>query len=164
MAENLARRLIAEHLIEGEMRPDAEIALKIDQFLLHDGTGPLCATVAPAPLGAEVRPDAEGFVKLPKAGVFESFAQDLSDVEETVLYAAQALTAGVALGGAVIEPAWRSKPSWYVVASNDRAIQPELQRCLASQMGATTIEVAASHGAMLAAPEPTAKLIGDAAA
>jgi aconitate hydratase len=43
MAENLARQLIAEHLIEGEMRPDAEIALKIDQFLLHDGTGPLCA-------------------------------------------------------------------------------------------------------------------------
>jgi hypothetical protein len=42
MAENLARQLIAEHLIEGEMRPDAEIALKIDQFLLHDGTGPLC--------------------------------------------------------------------------------------------------------------------------
>jgi aconitate hydratase len=43
MAENLARQLIAEHLIEGEMSPDAEIALKIDQFLLHDGTGPLCA-------------------------------------------------------------------------------------------------------------------------
>jgi aconitate hydratase len=43
MAENLGRQLIAEHLIEGEMRPDAEIALKIDQFLLHDGTGPLCA-------------------------------------------------------------------------------------------------------------------------
>ncbi|HXA69380.1 MAG TPA: hypothetical protein VNW24_02945 [Stellaceae bacterium] len=43
MAENLARQLIAEHLVEGEMRPDAEIALKIDQFLLHDGTGPLCA-------------------------------------------------------------------------------------------------------------------------
>jgi aconitate hydratase len=43
MAENLARKLIAEHLIEGEMRPHAEIALKIDQFLLHDGTGPLCA-------------------------------------------------------------------------------------------------------------------------
>ncbi len=43
MAENLARQLIAEHLIDGEMRPDAEISLKIDQFLLHDGTGPLCA-------------------------------------------------------------------------------------------------------------------------
>src|SRR6266481_1195345 len=43
MAENLARQLIAEHLIEGEMSPDAEIALKIDQFLLSDATGPLCA-------------------------------------------------------------------------------------------------------------------------
>ena len=43
MTENLARQLIAEHLVEGEMRPGAEIALKIDQFLLHDGTGPLCA-------------------------------------------------------------------------------------------------------------------------
>lgn len=45
LAENLARKLIAEHLIEGEMRPDAEIALKIDQFLLHDGTGPLSITL-----------------------------------------------------------------------------------------------------------------------
>jgi len=52
MAENLARQLIAEHLIEGEMRPDAEIALKIDQFLLHDGTGPLCALQLEA-MGAE---------------------------------------------------------------------------------------------------------------
>jgi hypothetical protein len=43
VAENLARQLIAEHLIECEMSLDAEIALKIDQFLLHDGTGPLCA-------------------------------------------------------------------------------------------------------------------------
>jgi|SRR6516165_7582961 len=43
MGNNLARQLIADHLVEGEMRPGEEIALKIDQFLLHDGTGPLCA-------------------------------------------------------------------------------------------------------------------------
>jgi homoaconitase/3-isopropylmalate dehydratase large subunit len=43
MGNNLARQLIADHLVEGEMRAGEEIALKIDQFLLHDGTGPLCA-------------------------------------------------------------------------------------------------------------------------
>jgi aconitate hydratase len=43
MGENLARQLIADHLVEGEMRPGEEIALKIDQFLMHDATGPLCA-------------------------------------------------------------------------------------------------------------------------
>jgi homoaconitase/3-isopropylmalate dehydratase large subunit len=57
MAENLARQLIAEHLIEGEVRPDAEIALKIDQLLMHDGTGPLCALQLEA-MGVEQVPAA----------------------------------------------------------------------------------------------------------
>ncbi len=79
--------------------------------------------------------------------------------------------AGASLGGNVTSPAWKTKPSWYVVASSDRAIlvassdraiQPTLQRTMAKAIKATTIEVAASHVAMLSKPEEVAKLIENA--
>jgi len=124
--------------------------------------GSLGASVEPAPLGAEIRPDAEGFLKLTESGVSNDFAQDVSTTEKDVLFAAQGPTAGAALGGNVTSPAWKTKPSWYLVASSDRAIQPALQRTMAKAIKATTIEVAASHVAMLSKPEEVAKLIENA--
>jgi len=70
--------------------------------------------------------------------------------------------AGASLGGNVTSPVWKTKPSWYLVASSDRAIQPTLQRTMAKAIKATTIEVAASHVAMLSKPEEVAKLIENA--
>ena len=67
--------------------------------------GSLGASVEPAPLGAEVRPDAEGYLKLTQSGVSNAFAQDLSDTEKLVLYSAQSPTAGAALGGTISSPA-----------------------------------------------------------
>jgi hypothetical protein len=71
--------------------------------------GSLGANVEPAPLGTEVRPDAEGYLKLTQSGVSDSFAQDLTDTEKLVLYSAQSPTAGAALGGTMSAPAWRGK-------------------------------------------------------
>ena len=76
-----------------------------------------------------------------------------------VLFAAQAPTAAGALGDNVSAAAWKSKPSWYLVATADRAIQPILERAMARNIKAKTIEVAASHVAMLARPRETANLI-----
>jgi hypothetical protein len=66
-----------------------------------ESAGSLGASVEPAPLGAEVRPDAQGYLKLTQSGVRDSFAQDLTDTEKLVLYSAQSPTAGAALGGTV---------------------------------------------------------------
>jgi pimeloyl-ACP methyl ester carboxylesterase len=123
----------------------------------------LGAGAKPAPMGSEVRPDAAGFLKLTEAGVKTDFAQDLSPAEKNVLFAAQAPTAAAAFGENVSAAAWKTKPSWYLVATNDRAIQPSLERAMARNIKAKTIEVAASHVAMLARPEETANLILEAA-
>jgi pimeloyl-ACP methyl ester carboxylesterase len=125
--------------------------------------GSLGASAEPAPMGLEVRPDAAGFLKLTEAGVKNDFAQDLSPAEKNLLFAAQAPTAAAALGENVSTAAWKTKPSWYLVATNDRAIQPSLERAMAKTIKAKAVEVAASHVAMLARPQETADLILEAA-
>ncbi len=67
-----------------------------------------------------------------------------------------------ALGGAVSEPAWRVKPSWYLVATDDRMIPPPAQRAMAERAGATVIEVAGSHAVYVSQPEAVADLINAA--
>jgi hypothetical protein len=125
--------------------------------------GSLGASVEPAPMGAEVRPDAQGFLKLTEAGVKNDFVQDLTPIEKSILFAAQAPTAAAALGENISVASWKAKPSWYLVATADRAIQPSLERAMAKAINAKTVEIASSHVAMLARPEETANLILEAA-
>jgi pimeloyl-ACP methyl ester carboxylesterase len=124
--------------------------------------GSLGAGAEPAPMGAEVRPDAAGFLKITEAGVKDDFAQDLSPTEKNVLFAAQAPTAAAAFGETVSAAAWKTKPSWYLVATADRAIPPSLERVMAKTIKAKTVEIASSHVAMLARPQETASLILEA--
>jgi pimeloyl-ACP methyl ester carboxylesterase len=98
--------------------------------------GSLGASVEPAPMGAEVRPDAQGFLKLTEAGVKNDFAQDLTLTEKSILFAAQAPTAAAAFGENVSVASWKTKPSWYLVARADRAIQPSLERTMAKNIKA----------------------------
>lgn len=126
--------------------------------------GSLNASVPAAPLAAEVRPDSEGFLKLTETGVSEDFAQDLSPAEKLDLYAAQAPTNVKSLGGSISTPAWRSKPSWYIVAADDRAIPPTLEAAMAKTIGANTTTVQGSHLIMLSKASEVAAVIEDAAA
>jgi pimeloyl-ACP methyl ester carboxylesterase len=116
-----------------------------------------------APLGAELRPDAQGFFSITPKGIAEDFAQDLQKAEIEVLTATQGPTSGAAFGGTVTTAAWKAKPSWFVIAGNDRAIPPELQKAEAVRMKATAITLASSHLAMLSHPTEVAELIGKAA-
>src|SRR5260370_9416983 len=125
--------------------------------------GSLGARPEAAPRGAEVRPAAQGFLKLSEAGVMTDFAQDLTPTEKRILFAAQAPTAAGVFGENVSVASWKTKPSWYLVATADRAIQPSLERAMAKAINATTVEIASSHLAMLARPEETANLILEAA-
>ena len=129
-----------------------------------ESAGSLGASVDPSPLGAELRPDSEGFLKMSEHGYYTAFAQDLADDEKSALYAAQAPSHVAALGGAIKRASWKSKPTWYVVATQDGAIQPSLERTMAKRMGATTIEIEASHLVMISHPKETAEMIIQAAA
>jgi len=118
----------------------------------------------PAPLGSEVRTDAEGFLTVTPKGIAEDFAQDLTDKEKQILTATQAPTAGAVFGATVTTAAWKTKPSWSVIASNDRAVSPELQKAEAAAMKAASITVPSSHVPMLSHPKEVADLIEQAAA
>jgi len=96
-------------------------------------------------------------------GIAEDFAQDLPDKDKQLLTATQAPTAGAVFGATVTTAAWKNKPSWCVIAGNDRAVPPELQKSEAEAMKATSITVASSHVPMLSHPKEVADLIGQAA-
>ncbi len=121
-------------------------------------------TSVPTPVGAELRPDKNGFLKLTDKGIAADFAQDLSAKEIAILTATQIPTSVAAMKGEVTTPAWKSKPSWYIIAANDRTISPDLEAAQAKKIGATTITVQSSHVAMLAQPPTVADVIFNAAA
>jgi pimeloyl-ACP methyl ester carboxylesterase len=118
----------------------------------------------PPPVANELRPDAAGFLSVTPKGIAEDFAQDLTDQEKAVVAATQGPTAGAAFGATITTAAWKTKPSWFVIAANDRAIPPALEKAEAARMKATTITVPSSHVAMLSHPKEVATLIEQAAA
>ena len=120
-------------------------------------------TSVQTPIGSRLRPDSSGYLKLTGKGIAEDFAQDLSPKEIEVLTATQVPTSVSAMKGEVTTPAWKSKPSWYIIAANDRAISPELESSQAKRIGATTTTVPSSHVIMLAQPSKVANVIFEAA-
>src|SRR5215469_10867276 len=118
---------------------------------------------SPAPIGSEVRADASGFLTVTAKGIAEDFAQDLPDNEKQVLTATQGATAAAVFEAAITTAAWKTKPSWFVIASNDRAVAPELEKAEAAAMKATSITVPSSHVPMLSHPKEVADLIERAA-
>jgi pimeloyl-ACP methyl ester carboxylesterase len=118
----------------------------------------------PAPLGSEVKADAEGFLTVTPKGIAEDLAQDLTDDEKQLLTATQGPTAAAVFGSTVTTAAWKTKPSWFVIASNDRAVSPDLEKAEATAMKATSITISSSHVPMLSHPKEVADLIEQAAA
>src|SRR6266571_5051231 len=128
-----------------------------------EAVGELGKEFPPAPGGAELRPDVGGFLTMTTKGVLENFAQDLPMAQRKLLAATQGPTNGAAFGAKLTHAAWKTKPTWYVVAANDRMIPPDLERKFARTMKAKTIELATSHVVMLSRPAEVAKLIVEAA-
>jgi len=92
------------------------------------------------------------------------FGGDLPPQKAKVLYAVQQPFHKALLTGKTTNAAWRSKPSYYAVSTEDRTINPDLQRFMAKRMGAKTIEVKASHLGLISHPDEIASLIKEAAA
>src|SRR6266446_6777185 len=117
------------------------------------------------PAGADqLQPQSGGFLLLSQKGVEEDFAQDLTPAEKARLVAAQPKTSGAIFEAEPTAAAWRANPAWYVVASNDRMIDPEQERSMAKQIKAKATVLPSSHVAMLSHPTDVAKVIEDAAA
>ena len=118
----------------------------------------------PAPLGSELQLDAQGFLTATPKGIAEDMAQDLPDSEQQILTATEGQTAAAVFGATVTTAAWKSKPSWALIAGNDRAIPPELEKDEAAAIKAISITIPCNHLAMLSHPREVAELIEQAAA
>ncbi|MDO3435495.1 alpha/beta hydrolase [Rhizobium sp. CBN3] len=101
--------------------------------------------------------------RLSEAAFLHDFAGDLPEAKAKVLYAVQQPFQKALLTGKTTQAAWRSKPSWYAVSTEDRTINPDLERFMAKRMGAKTIEVQASHLSLISHPDEIAQLILEAA-
>jgi len=101
--------------------------------------------------------------RLSEEAFLRDFAGDLPEHRARVLYAVQEPFQKALLSGKTTQAAWRSKPSFYAVSTEDRTINPDLERFMAKRMGAKTIEVKASHVSLISQPEAISKLILEAA-
>ena len=101
--------------------------------------------------------------RLTREAFLKDFAGDLPEAKALVLYAVQEPFRKELLAGKTTHAAWRSKPSFYAVSTNDRTINPDLERFMAKRMGAKTVEVEASHLSLISQPEIISKLILEAA-
>ena len=110
-----------------------------------------------------IMPPVNGFLFLDRDKFHDSFAGDVP-AEEAAFMADSQVPWGVdALGGTITEPAWRVKPSWYLLTTEDRMIPPTAQRSMSGRAGATVTEVAASHSVYVSQPAAVAGLIKQAA-
>jgi pimeloyl-ACP methyl ester carboxylesterase len=122
--------------------------------------------IADPPPGAPVPPilpPENGFLYLDRGHFAEAFAADVPPAQARFMADSQVPWGVDALTGAVTEPAWRHKPSWYLVATEDRMIPPPAQRAMAERAGATVADIPASHSVYLSQPGAVADLIEQAA-
>ena len=131
-----------------------------------DGGESVNTLIADPPPGAPVPPilpPVDGFLFLDREKFAASFAADLPAGDAAFMADSQVPWGLEALNGAITEPAWRSKPSWYLVATDDRMIPPPAQRAMSERAGATVVEAAGSHSIYVSQPQATAELIKQAA-
>jgi len=116
----------------------------------------------PSPIGSHIVSDDNVFTTIDPAGVEQDFAQCLPAIERRVLTATQGPTSLTALSDVAISPAWKTKPSWFIVATHDRTIPPDLEATMAATIGARTTTLNTCHLAMLDVPFQVAQVIGAA--
>jgi pimeloyl-ACP methyl ester carboxylesterase len=110
-----------------------------------------------------VEPDSDGYVWIKQDKFGESFCQDLPADEALVMAVTQKAPVGSVFGDTVTSPAWKKKPSWYQVSSDDRMIPPDSERRMAERMNPRrTIELAASHASLASQPSAIVDLIVEA--
>jgi len=126
----------------------------------------VAALIKDPPPGAPVPPilpPQDGYLFLDRANFRASFAADVSEDTASFMADSQVPWGLEALNGAVSEPAWKTKPSWYLVATEDRMIPPDAQRAMSKRAGSRVVEVTGSHAVYVSQPRAVADLIEKAA-
>jgi pimeloyl-ACP methyl ester carboxylesterase len=123
----------------------------------------LISNPAPGAPVPPILPPQDGFLLLDQAKFAASFAADVNEQTANFMAASQVPWGVNALAGEVTAPAWKTKPSWYLVASDDRMIPPPAQRAMATRAGAKVTEVPGSHAVYVSRPQEVAALIAKAA-
>jgi pimeloyl-ACP methyl ester carboxylesterase len=123
----------------------------------------LIANPAPGAPVPPILPPQDGFLFLDREKFADSFAADVPAGLAAFMADSQVPWGVEALNGAISEPAWRSKPSWYLVASDDRMIPPPAQRAMSERAGSTVTEAPGSHSIYVSQPQAVASIIENAA-
>jgi pimeloyl-ACP methyl ester carboxylesterase len=149
----------------GSDAPNVVGLVYIAAFGLDEGEslGVLLGAGPPTPALANLIVDAQNFAWLPEDDFVDHFAADVEPARARVLHAVQQPLTGAAFTDVMGVPAWKSQPTWYVVAEQDEAIPPDAERLFAGRMGATTVSLASGHLAMVTHPAEVADLIVQAA-
>ncbi|HEX6798070.1 MAG TPA: alpha/beta hydrolase [Ktedonobacterales bacterium] len=176
LREVLARQhgptLVAGHSYGGQIitalgtdAPNVVGLVYIAGFGLDEGEsiGALLAQGPPTPAIAHLDIDKQGFAWLPEEDFVGHFAADVDPVKARVMFAVQQPLSTSALSEVMGVPAWKSLPTWFMVADGDQTIPPDAERQFAKRMGATTVEVASNHVAMVSHPDEVLQLIETAA-
>jgi len=128
-----------------------------------EAIGPLLEKY-PAPSAAALKPDAAGFFYIDRAMFQDIFAKDVGAEEASVMAATQKPLAGASFAAELtVAPAWKAVPTWFIVAQNDRVINPDLERFFANRMKATITELASSHVPFISRPAEVVRVIEQAA-
>ena len=149
----------------GTDAPNVAALVYIAGFGLDEGEsiGGLLQQGPPPPGVANIDVDSQGRGWIPEDDFLGHFAADIDPVKAKVMYAVQQPLTMSAFEDVMGTPAWKSLPSWYLVAQNDEVIPPDAERQFAERMGADTIEVESGHCAMVSHPEETYERIVTAA-
>src|SRR5438034_4333323 len=149
----------------GSDAPNVAGLVYIAAFGLDEGDslGALLSQGPVTPALAHLFTDSRGFGWLSEDDFVNHFAGDVEPTRARILYAVQQALASSAFTDVMGVPAWKSLPSWYLVAQNDEAIPPDAERQFAKRMAATTREIAASHVAMVSHPAEVTQLIAKVA-
>lgn len=145
----------------GADAPNVTGLVYIAAFGLDQGEsiGALAAQSPPGPALAHLRIDAQGFAWIPQEDFVKHFAADVDPVQANVMYAVQQPILLSAFGEVMGTPAWKTLPSWYLVAKNDQVISPDSGRFFARRMQATTVQFDSSHVVMVSHPDMVIDLI-----
>ncbi len=149
----------------GNDAPNVVGLVYVAAFGLDEGEslGALLGGGPPTPSLANLIVDEQGFAWIPEDDFVNHFAAGVDRTEARVLHAVQQCLSMSTFEDVMGVPAWKSRPSWYLVAANDEAIPPDAERMFAQRMGATTVEVPSGHLAMVSHPAEVVTLIRAAA-
>src|SRR5213083_1590309 len=152
-------------ITEAGTNPKVAALVYITAFVPDRGESVATLIKDPAPRAPvpPILPPQDGFLFLDRAKFRAAFTADVSPETASFMADSQVPWGLDALNGAVTEPAWRSKPSWYLVSTDDKMIPPDAQRAMSKRAGSTVVEVNGSHAVYVSQPKAVASLIAKAA-